>query len=46
MKTLLQGGYIVGFNGKNHEILQDGEVVYENDTVPTRPVTPALKPDR
>ena len=29
MKTLIQGGYIVGFNGKSHEILKDGVVVLE-----------------
>ena len=33
MKTLIRGGYVVGFNGKGHEILKDGTVVYENDTI-------------
>jgi cytosine/adenosine deaminase-related metal-dependent hydrolase len=33
MKTLIQGGYIVGFNGKGHEILKDGVVVLENDVI-------------
>ncbi|HEY1374441.1 MAG TPA: amidohydrolase family protein, partial [Candidatus Binatia bacterium] len=33
MKTLIQGGYIVGFDGKEHEIIKDGVVVYENDRV-------------
>jgi 5-methylthioadenosine/S-adenosylhomocysteine deaminase len=33
MKTLIQGGYIVGFNGKSHEILKDGVVVLENDVI-------------
>ena len=26
MKTLVQGGYVVGFNGKEHEIIKDGVV--------------------
>ena len=33
MKTLIQGGYIVGFGGKEHEIIKDGVVVFENDRV-------------
>jgi 5-methylthioadenosine/S-adenosylhomocysteine deaminase len=33
MKTLIQGGYVVGFNGKHHEILKDGVIVYDNDTI-------------
>ena len=33
MKTLIRGGYVVGFNGKNHEVLKDGVVVFENDTI-------------
>lgn len=33
MKTLIKGGYVVGFNGKTHEILKEGEVVFENDTI-------------
>lgn len=33
MKTLIQGGYIVGFNGKSHEILKEGVVVFENETI-------------
>jgi 5-methylthioadenosine/S-adenosylhomocysteine deaminase len=33
MKTLIRGGYVIGFNGKSHEILKDGMVVLENDTV-------------
>ena len=31
MKTLIQGGYIVGYDGKQHEIITDGVVVFEND---------------
>lgn len=33
MKTRIKGGYVVGFNGKSHEILKDGEVVIENDKI-------------
>lgn len=33
MKTLIQGGYVVGFDGKKHEIIQDGVVVFERDRV-------------
>jgi len=33
MKTLIQGGYAVGFNGKEHEVIKDGVVVFENDRV-------------
>lgn len=33
MKTLIQGGYVVGFNGKEHEVIKDGVVVLENDRV-------------
>ena len=29
MKTLIQGGYAVGFNGKEHEVIKDGVVVFE-----------------
>lgn len=33
MKTMIQGGYIVGFNGTEHEIFLDGVVVFEGDRV-------------
>lgn len=33
MKTLIQGGYVVGFNGRGHEIIKDGVVVYERDRI-------------
>lgn len=33
MKTLIQGGYVVGFNGKEHEIIKDGVVVFEKDRI-------------
>jgi len=33
MKTLIQGGYVVGYNGTAHEILRDGVVVLDDDKV-------------
>jgi 5-methylthioadenosine/S-adenosylhomocysteine deaminase len=33
MRTLIEGGYVVGFNGTEHEIIQDGVVVYERDRI-------------
>ena len=33
MKTLIHGGYVVGFDGKEHEVIRDGVVVYQNDTI-------------
>ncbi len=33
MKTLVQGGYVVGFNGQEHEVIKDGVVVFENDRI-------------
>lgn len=33
MKRLIRGGYIVGFNGASHEILEDGVVVLDDDRV-------------
>ncbi|TAK01994.1 hypothetical protein EPO44_08640 [bacterium] len=33
MKTLIQGGWVVGFNSKEHEIIQNGVVVFENDRI-------------
>ena len=33
MKTLIQGAYVVGFDGKEHEILKDGVVVFQNDRI-------------
>jgi 5-methylthioadenosine/S-adenosylhomocysteine deaminase len=33
MKTLIKGGYVVGFNGRGHEILKDGMVLIDNDSV-------------
>ena len=33
MRTLIQGGWIVGFNGQQHELLPDGVLVYEDNRV-------------
>ncbi len=33
MKTLIQGGYVVGFNGKEHEIIKDGVVVFAGNQI-------------
>lgn len=33
MKTLIKGGYVVGFNGRSHEILKDGMVVIDGSSV-------------
>lgn len=32
-KTLVQGGWIVGFDGRQHRLIPDGVVVYEDDTI-------------
>lgn len=33
MKTKLKGRYVIGFDGQDHVILENAEVVYENDTI-------------
>jgi 5-methylthioadenosine/S-adenosylhomocysteine deaminase len=33
MKTLIQGGYVVGYDGERHEIIKDGVVVFEGDRI-------------
>lgn len=33
MITKIKGSYVIGFDGKSHVIIPDGEVVYENDTI-------------
>ena len=33
MRTLIQGGWVVGFNGGAHELLPNGVVVYEGDRI-------------
>jgi cytosine/adenosine deaminase-related metal-dependent hydrolase len=33
MKTLIQGGYVVGFNGTEHEVFKDGVVVFEGNRI-------------
>ncbi len=33
MKTLIQGGWVVGFDGKEHEIINDGLVVFDGNRI-------------
>jgi hypothetical protein len=33
MKTLIQGGWVVGFDGKEHEVIKGGEVVYDGNRI-------------
>jgi 5-methylthioadenosine/S-adenosylhomocysteine deaminase len=33
MKTLIQGGWVVAFNGREHEVYENGSVVYEDDQI-------------
>ncbi len=33
MKTLIQGGWVVGFDGNEHEVIRDGVVVYDGNRV-------------
>ena len=33
MKTLIEGGWVVAFNGKTHEVHEQGSVVFENDRI-------------
>ena len=33
MKTLIQGGHVVGFDGKEHEIVKDGVVVFDGNRI-------------
>src|SRR5215831_12884066 len=33
MKTLIEGGWVVAFNGTSHEVYENGSVVYENDRI-------------
>ena len=33
MKTLIQGGYVVGFDGEKHEIIKEGVVVFDRDRI-------------
>ena len=33
MRTVIRGGYVVGFNNDAHEIIRNGVVVYENDRI-------------
>ena len=33
MRTLIQGGWVVGFNGTSHQLFRDGTVVFEGNSV-------------
>ena len=33
MRTLIQGGWVVGFDGHSHRLFRDGSVVYEDDRI-------------
>jgi cytosine/adenosine deaminase-related metal-dependent hydrolase len=33
MKTLIRGGFVVGFDGKEHEIIRDGVVVFDGNLI-------------
>ncbi len=33
MKTLIEGSYVVGFDGKEHEVIKDGVVVFAGDRI-------------
>jgi 5-methylthioadenosine/S-adenosylhomocysteine deaminase len=33
MRTLIQGGWVVGFGNQRHELLRDGVVVYEDERI-------------
>ena len=33
MKVLVQGGFVVGFNGREHEVIRDGVVVFEKGQI-------------
>jgi len=33
MRTLIQGGYVVGFDGREHEIIKDGVVVFDGNQI-------------
>src|SRR2546430_7548893 len=33
MRTLIEGGWVVAFNGQSHEVHEAGSVVFENDRI-------------
>ncbi len=33
MRTLIEGGWVVAFNGKSHEVYEQGSVVFEGDRI-------------
>ena len=36
MKTLIEGGWVVAFNAKGHEVYEQGSVVFEDDRIARR----------
>ena len=33
MRTLIQGGWVVGFDGRSHQLFRDGTLVFEDNTI-------------
>lgn len=33
MRTLIQGGWVIGYNGSGHQLVPNGSVVFENDLI-------------
>ncbi len=33
MKTIIQGGFVVGFDGNEHQIFKNGVVVFDGDRI-------------
>ena len=33
MRTLIEGGWVVAFNGTSHEVYEQGSVVFEDDRI-------------
>ena len=33
MRTLIQGGWVVGFDGRSHQLFRNGTLVFEDTTI-------------
>src|SRR6266568_1275282 len=33
MRTLIRGGWVVGFDGRSHRLIRDGTIVFEDDRI-------------
>ena len=33
MRTLIQGGWVVGFDGRSHQLFRDGMLVFEDNNI-------------